>query len=63
VTAENPPAGPELHALAGDYLDDLARRHPDLAAELLGRGQSARAVHDSMLAHGSPPVSLLRTLV
>jgi uncharacterized protein (DUF885 family) len=36
----------------------------DLAAELLaagGRGQ--RAVHDQMLAHGSPPVRLLRTLL
>jgi uncharacterized protein (DUF885 family) len=35
----------------------------DLAADLLGRGLSARAAHDSMLAHGSPPVRLLRTLV
>jgi uncharacterized protein (DUF885 family) len=34
VTADNPSAGPELHALAGEYLDDLARRHPDLASEL-----------------------------
>ena len=34
----------------------------DLAAELLGRGRSERAAHDSMLAHGSPPVRLLRTL-
>ncbi len=34
----------------------------DLAADLLGRGLSARAAHDSMLAHGSPPVRLLRTL-
>ena len=35
----------------------------DLAAELLGRGMTERAAHDSMLAHGSPPVRLLRTLV
>jgi len=35
----------------------------DLAADLLGRGLSARAAHDSMLAHGSPPVRLLRTLL
>lgn len=35
----------------------------DLAAELTGTGLPARAVHDSMLAHGSPPVRLLRTLV
>jgi uncharacterized protein (DUF885 family) len=35
----------------------------DLAAELLGRGLSERAAHDSLLAHGSPPVRLLRTLL
>jgi uncharacterized protein (DUF885 family) len=35
----------------------------DLAADLLGRGLPARAAHDSMLAHGSPPVRLLRTVV
>ncbi len=35
----------------------------DLAAELLGRGLPERAAHDGMLAHGSPPVRLLRTLV
>jgi uncharacterized protein (DUF885 family) len=35
----------------------------DLAAELFGRGLPERAVHDSMLAHGSPPVRLLRTLL
>jgi uncharacterized protein (DUF885 family) len=35
----------------------------DLAADLLGRGLTARAAHDSMLAHGSPPVRLLRTLL
>jgi uncharacterized protein (DUF885 family) len=35
----------------------------DLAAELLGRGLSERAAHDRMLAHGSPPVQFLRTLV
>jgi uncharacterized protein (DUF885 family) len=35
----------------------------DLAADLLGRGLSERAAHDSMLAHGSPPVRLLRTVV
>jgi len=34
----------------------------DLAADLLGRGLPERAAHDSMLAHGSPPVRLLRTL-
>ena len=34
----------------------------DLAADLLGRGLPARAAHDGMLAHGSPPVRLLRTL-
>jgi uncharacterized protein (DUF885 family) len=36
----------------------------DLAAELRAApGQTDRIVHDSMLAHGSPPVRLLRTLV
>jgi uncharacterized protein (DUF885 family) len=35
----------------------------DLAGELLARGMTERAAHDSMLAHGSPPVRLLRTLV
>ena len=34
----------------------------DLAADLRGRGLSERAVHDTMLAHGSPPVRLLRTV-
>jgi uncharacterized protein (DUF885 family) len=35
----------------------------DLAAELLASGLPERAVHDRMLAHGSPPVRLLRTLL
>jgi uncharacterized protein (DUF885 family) len=36
----------------------------DLAAELTaGSGPGERAVHDRMLAHGSPPVRLLRALV
>ena len=35
----------------------------DLAAELSRTGLPPRAAHDSMLAHGSPPVRLLRTLV
>ena len=36
----------------------------DLARELLaGPGAEPRAVHDRMLAHGSPPVGLLRTLL
>ena len=35
----------------------------DLAADLLGRGLPERAAHDGMLAHGSPPVRLLRTVV
>jgi uncharacterized protein (DUF885 family) len=35
----------------------------DLAADLLRRGLPERAAHDAMLAHGSPPVRLLRTLV
>ncbi len=34
----------------------------DLAADLRQRGLSERAAHDSMLAHGSPPVRLLREL-
>jgi len=35
----------------------------DLAAELRGTGQPERTVHDRMLAHGSPPVRLLRTVL
>jgi uncharacterized protein (DUF885 family) len=35
----------------------------DLAAELRGSGLPTRAAHDAMLAHGSPPVRLLRGLV
>ena len=37
----------------------------DLADELgaSGPGQSGQQLHDRMLAHGSPPVRLLRTLV
>jgi uncharacterized protein (DUF885 family) len=36
----------------------------DLAAELrVSTGQPDRAIHDQMLAHGSPPVRLLRTVV
>jgi uncharacterized protein (DUF885 family) len=35
----------------------------DLAAELSRTGLAPRAAHDSMLAHGSPPVRLLRPLV
>ena len=35
----------------------------DLAADLRARGLSERAAHDSMLAHGSPPVRLLREVV
>jgi uncharacterized protein (DUF885 family) len=35
----------------------------DLAADLRRGGLSERAAHDSMLAHGSPPVRLLRELV
>ena len=34
----------------------------DLAAELTAAGGTERAVHDRMLAHGSPPVRLLRTV-
>jgi uncharacterized protein (DUF885 family) len=35
----------------------------DLAADLAAAGGSARAVHDRMLGHGSPPAALLRTLL
>jgi uncharacterized protein (DUF885 family) len=35
----------------------------DLAADLRRRGVPERAAHDSMLAHGSPPVRLLRALL
>jgi uncharacterized protein (DUF885 family) len=35
----------------------------DLAAELTAAGGTERAVHDRMLAHGSPPVRLLRTVL
>jgi uncharacterized protein (DUF885 family) len=35
----------------------------DLAAELRGTGQPERTIHDRMLAHGSPPVRLLRTVL
>jgi uncharacterized protein (DUF885 family) len=35
----------------------------DLAAELTATGYSQRATHDWMLAHGSPPVRLLRTVL
>jgi uncharacterized protein (DUF885 family) len=36
----------------------------DLAGELLAEpGATARGVHDRMLAHGSPPVRLLRTVI
>jgi hypothetical protein len=35
----------------------------DLAAELAKSGLDAREMHDRMLAHGSPPVRLLRTLL
>jgi uncharacterized protein (DUF885 family) len=35
----------------------------DLAAELTATGGTERAVHDRMLAHGSPPVRLLRTVI
>ena len=34
----------------------------DLAAELMKAGRDPRTAHDAMLAHGSPPVRLLRTL-
>ncbi len=35
----------------------------DLAAELAKTGLEARELHDRMLAHGSPPARLLRTLL
>jgi uncharacterized protein (DUF885 family) len=35
----------------------------DLAADLRAPGDSERVVHDQMLAHGSPPARLLRTLL
>jgi uncharacterized protein (DUF885 family) len=35
----------------------------DLAADLRRRGLPERAAHDSMLAHGSPPVRLLREVL
>jgi len=35
----------------------------DLAAELRGSGLDEHPTHDRMLAHGSPPVRLLRTVV
>jgi uncharacterized protein (DUF885 family) len=35
----------------------------DLAAELSAQGYPERVIHDSMLAHGSPPVRLLRTVL
>jgi uncharacterized protein (DUF885 family) len=35
----------------------------DLAADLRRRGLPERAVHDTMLAHGSPPVRLLREVL
>jgi uncharacterized protein (DUF885 family) len=35
----------------------------DLAADLRERGLGERAAHDGMLAHGSPPVRLLRELL
>jgi uncharacterized protein (DUF885 family) len=35
----------------------------DLAAELRGTGLPERTIHDRMLAHGSPPVRLLRTVL
>ena len=35
----------------------------DLAGELAKTGLDARDLHDRMLAHGSPPVRLLRTLL
>jgi uncharacterized protein (DUF885 family) len=35
----------------------------DLAADLKAEGYSQRSVHDRMLAHGSPPARLLRTVV
>jgi uncharacterized protein (DUF885 family) len=35
----------------------------DLAGELIKGGLDAKSAHDAMLAHGSPPVRLLRTLL
>jgi hypothetical protein len=35
----------------------------DLATDLMASGDGERAVHDRMLAHGTPPASLLRTLL
>jgi uncharacterized protein (DUF885 family) len=35
----------------------------DLAADLAAAGHEERAVHDRMLAHGSPPIRLLRSVV
>jgi uncharacterized protein (DUF885 family) len=35
----------------------------DLAADLRSRGLAERTAHDSMLAHGSPPVRLLRAVL
>ncbi len=35
----------------------------DLAADLMKAGLDVRTAHDTMLAHGSPPVRLLRTLL
>jgi len=35
----------------------------DLAAEVAKTSESTRSVHDKMLAHGSPPVRLLRTVL
>jgi uncharacterized protein (DUF885 family) len=35
----------------------------DLAAELMKTGLDIKTAHDSLLAHGSPPVRLLRTLL
>jgi len=35
----------------------------DLAAEVARTSESTRSVHDRMLAHGSPPVRLLRTVL
>jgi uncharacterized protein (DUF885 family) len=35
----------------------------DLAAEVAKTSESTRSVHDKMLAHGSPPVRLLRSVL
>jgi uncharacterized protein (DUF885 family) len=35
----------------------------DLAAELKATGQPEQQLHDRMLAHGSPPVRLIRTMI